>query len=80
MLCIYELETCYRSYFLLSKLFPNLQKPRKVIASVKDQANIIIIEEYRKILGNCGCAICTVCKEVDLIDSVDWQQIITVVK
>ena len=65
MLCIYELETCYRSL---------------LIASVKDQANIIIIEEYRKILGNCGCAICTVCKEVDLIDSVDWQQIITVVK
>ena len=58
MLFIYELETCYRS------LFPNLQKPRKVIASGK-QANIIILEEYRKILGNCGCNICTVGEEVE---------------
>ena len=59
MLFIYELEACYRS------LFPNLQKPRKVIASVKDQTNIIILEEYRKILGNCGCNICTVGEEVE---------------
>ena len=43
-----RIGTCYRS------LFPNLQKPRKVIASVKDQANIIILEEYRKILGPIG--------------------------
>ena len=59
MLLIFELETFYRS------LFPNLQKPRKVIASVKDQVNIIILEEYRKILGNCGCGICSVGKEVE---------------
>ena len=59
MLFIYKLETCYRS------LFPNLQKPRKVIASVKDQANTIILEVYRKILGNCGFGISTVGKEIE---------------
>ena len=41
---------------LLSKFVSqSIQKSRNAIASVKDQVNIIILEEYRKILRNCGC-------------------------
>ena len=41
---------------LLSKFVSqSIQTSRKLISSVKDQVNIIILEEYRKILRNCGC-------------------------
>ena len=34
--------------------------------NTEEEINIIILEEYRKILGNCGCGICTVGKEIEL--------------
>ena len=46
---------------LLSKFISqSIQKSSKVIASVKDQVNIIILEEYRKILRNYHSGICSV--------------------
>ena len=55
-----------RIWDLLSKFVSqSIQTSRKLIASVKDQVNIIILEEYRKILRNCGCGICSVGIEVE---------------
>ena len=61
MLLIYELGGDLLSKFVSQ----SIQKSRKVIASVKDQVNIIILEAYRKILRNCGCGICSVGIEVE---------------
>ena len=53
-------ETCYLSLFL------NLGKTsKKVIASIKDQVNVNILDEYREIFSNCGCNICTIGEEVE---------------
>ena len=41
------------------------QTSKKVIAPIKDQVNVNILEEYREILSNCGCNVCTVGEEVE---------------
>ena len=42
-------------------LFPNLCKHQRKC----DQVNVSILDEYREILSNCGCNICTVGEKVE---------------
>ena len=51
---------------MLSKFISESRKTsKKVIASIKDQVNVNILDEYREIFSNCGCNICTIGEEVE---------------